>query len=161
MELLSRINDERAKYKTEGEGDPTAKFDLSKLGPTHDLPDIKNKAAEILDKNIDLSKYQKMLYRHRGELQAEYDEQKKKIELDEIKKNKAKKRNEQLTKDQLGVLIDSKIDSELIKAMKNTENEIKICEIVSKNHATASQQLQNYNISDTTWRKYLHSDKTL
>jgi len=161
MGILQKFNEERKSYKREGKTDLTERYDISNLGSQATLNDIKKKATEIADKNTELVKYHRILYRQKLELKEKYDEYRRSVELEEIKNNKSKKRTEQLTKDQLNVLIESKIPSEIIKAIKDTENEITISELISKNHLMVSEQLKNYNMSDTTQRRYVHNERAL
>lgn len=136
----------------------TDEFDLDEIKDGANLIDMRNKTIEIVNKNIKLTKYLKGLYKKKAELDTTYELQKKEIERREIEANSRREKKERLQITELTNLIKSQIDPELISKIKHNENEISICEVTGKNHSLVSDQIKNYNISDTTFRKSINSN---
>lgn len=162
METLQELNEERKGFKTKGKDDITGQFDIDEFEKPNDTKNIKSviqgKCEEIINKHKNLTKYHRLLLRQLNSIRTKYNQERREIELDEIKLNNTKGRNEKFTKDQLEVLINSKINSNLIDAINNIENEIKICESISKDHFLISEQLKTYNLTESSYQKYLRSN---
>lgn len=162
MELLQKLNDERKDFKRKSSEDIVSQFDITDFEKPNDIKNVKatiqGKCQEIINKHKNLTKYHRLLLRQLCSLKERYKEERGKIELPEIKSNNEKKRGEKLTKDQLEVLINSKLDKEMINAIENIENEIHICEITSKDHYLISEQLKTYNLTESSYQKYIRSN---
>lgn len=160
MESIFGVDENRIGNSQERE-EPTNKFEITKLNVDSNLKDIKIKSIEIINKNTELIKFQKKLRRDLFCKEEVYREKKEPIEVNLIKANKDKKRNEQYTKEQLSSMVDSQIDIELRKDIRKLRFEIEQCEITGRNHFLVSEQIKNYNISESAWNKYLNSNNVL
>jgi hypothetical protein len=160
MEPIQESNEGREAVKRY-RADELTQFELLTLPENTDIKLIRNKSVEIINKNIDLTKHQKELYKTKAKLNSKYKDERKIVEIAEINSNKLKEKKEQLTKDQLEVIVKSKISESLLKEIDLNESEINQCELISKNHNLVSKQLQNYNLSDSTYRKWMHNEDVL
>ena len=158
METISTTDEGRNDNPSRREVDQLDKFTLDQLKDNAGIIDIRNKSIEIINKNNDLVRFQKKAYLKKYTTETLIKDARREFELNEINKNKLKTKPEQLTKDQLEVLIMSKIPSNLLNDLSKIENEISICEIISKNHNLVSDQLKNYNLSEVTRRKGLENN---
>ena len=159
MEGIPKFNGQGNDVEKQRSGDPTEGLDISPINDTLSIDDIQRKITEIFNKNIKLLKYHKGKLRERNNLKNEYNQKLREIELTLIEENKTKPYKDRLNKDQLKVQIRSKIPNNILENLDKVDNEIAICELTLKNHNLTSDLIRNYNISDSTRRKHLSSNR--